>query len=112
METKTVAKRKSGRPKKLSPLQEQMKEVIKEVIRTVEVQAPKLEGFELYSKLKDTGYYQGGSGYYMENSNGIDKVYVPQAQEIISFFSGDPEKWDQMRDGIIRAYLEIYESNS
>lgn len=101
-------KRKRGRPRKEQPdVQKRVVEVIREVINTVEIEAPKLEGFELYSRLKDTGYFQGGTGYYMENPNGIDKVYVPTAQEVISFFTGNPEKWDLMRDGIIRAYLEI-----
>lgn len=102
--------------KEVAPI-EVIREVIKfvsqEVIKEVMVEKPRLEGFELYAKLRDIGFYQGGSmGVYMENPNGVDKVYVPHAQEVIGFFTGDPDKWEAMRDGIIRTYIEIYESNN
>ena len=87
-----------------------IKEIVveKEVIRTVEVEKPKLEGYELYAKLRDIGFPQGGIGAYTENPNGVDKVYIPHPQEVIAFFIGDPDKWEGMRDGIIRTYIEIH----
>ncbi len=100
------------------PVQEKVIEVIKVITREIpvevirEVEKPRLEGYELYAKLRDIGYYQGGGGQTMENPNGIDKVYIPTAQEVITYFTGDPEKWDKMRDGIIRAYIEINESDN
>lgn len=89
--------------------QTQVTEIIKEVIKVVEVEKPQLEGFELYSRLRDTGYFPGGSGQYLDDQYSLDKVYVPTAQEVISFFAGDPDKWDELRDGIIRTYIEIHE---
>ncbi len=90
-------------------IKEIVKEIIveKEVIRTVEVEKPQLEGYGLYAALRDIGYPQGGMGNMMENPNGVDKAYVPHAQEVLAFFSGDPDKWELMRDGIIRTYIEI-----
>ena len=96
-------------------VQEKIVEIVKEVIKyvpqTVEVEKPRLEGFELYAKLRDINYPQGGLGVSMENPANIDKAYVPTAQEVISFFAGNPEQWDALRDGIIRTYIEIYENN-
>lgn len=87
------------------------KVVIKEVIK--EIEKPRLEGYELYAKLKELNYFQGGAmGFYMENPNGIEKVYVPHPQEVIAFFTGDPEKWEGMRDGIIRTYIELNETDN
>lgn len=99
--------KKRGRPPKKPDVQQKVVEVLREVI--VEIEKPQLDGYDLYLKLRDTGYFQGGSGQYVEDPNGIDRVYVPTAQEVITFFTGDPEKWDLMRDGIVRAYLDIYE---
>lgn len=96
--------------KKDSNTQKQIVEVIKEVLTTIEVERPVLEGFELYAQLRDTGYPQGGVGQYVENVNGIDKAYIPHPHEIIDHFLGDPELWEKMRDGIIRTYLEVYEA--
>lgn len=107
----TTPTKKRGRPatKKVAP-QAQVAQAIKEVIKFVD--RPELEGYELYKALENTGYFQGGSGYYIENPNGLDKVYVPTAPEVVSFFAGDPDKWELMRDGIIRAYIQIYEGGN
>lgn len=108
--------KKRGRPAKVvaTPepvieIQEKIVEVIKEVIRTVEVEKPRLEDYALYSHLRDTGFPQGGSGVYMENPTGMDKAYVPTAPEVLSYFAANPEEWEDMRDGIIRTYIEIKE---
>lgn len=102
--------KKKGRPAKEIELQQQVAQSIIEVIKFVD--KPEIEGYELYKALEGTGYFQGGSGYYLENPNGIDKVYVPTAPEVVSFFAGDPDKWELMRDGIVRSYLEIYEGEN
>jgi len=70
------------------------KEIIKEVIRTVP--EPRLEG-----------YFQGGMGQWMEDPNGTERVYVPHVSEVYGYFIGDPEKWEQLKDHMIRAYLEL-----
>ncbi len=96
--------------KEVTPIiQQKVVEVIKEIIieKIIEVEKPRLEGYELYAKLRDIGYPQGGMGNIMENPNGVDKVYVPHANEVMSFFVGDPDKWEAMRDGVIRTYIEI-----
>lgn len=99
--------KKRGRPAKKPDAQTQVAQTIKEVIKFVD--KPELEGYELYLQLRETGYFQGGGGQYLEDPNGIDKVYIPTAPEVVSFFAGDPEKWEEMRDGIVRVYLQIYE---
>lgn len=78
---------------------------IREVIK--EVPEPRLEGFPLYKALKNKGFFQGGQGYNLEDPNGIEIVYVPHPQEVISYFIGDPPTWDKLRDAIIRAYIEL-----
>lgn len=95
---------------KIVEIVEIVKEVIKYVPQEVFIEKPRLEDFELYNRLKEIGYPQGGGGSYLENPMNIDKVYVPTAQEVIAFFIGDPDKWEHMRDGIIRTYIEVYES--
>ncbi|MDE2232920.1 MAG: hypothetical protein KGJ90_02195 [Patescibacteria group bacterium] len=114
-------KKKRGRPRKTleqkeatrtaSEAQKEIVEVIKEII--VRVPEPRLEGFELYKTLKDkTRFPQGGSmGQWMEDPNGFEVVYAPSYQEIITFFMADPEKMNQMRDAVIRAYIELYASS-
>lgn len=82
------------------------KVITKEVRVEVLVEKPQLEGYELYAQLRDIGYFQGGSGFYMEDPNGIDKVYVPTVPELISSLAADPQVWETMRDGVIRAYIE------
>lgn len=94
---------------------EKIVEIIKEVevIREVPVEKPRLEGYDLYTKLKEIGYPQGGAmGTYMQNENGIEYVYIPHVQEVLAFFSGDPEKWEGMRDGVIRTYIELHDTDS
>lgn len=81
------------------------KVVIKEVIKYVE--KPRLEGYELYARLRDMGYYQGGIGMTMENPNGIDKVYIPEASEIYPSFAIDPDKWNIVRDSLCRVWIEL-----
>lgn len=104
-----------GRPKKIidntnSPEKDidlsKEKIVIREVIR--EIEKPRLEGYELYKKLQEVDFPQGGvMGNYMEDPNGTEKVYVPHVQEVLGFFTGNPDKWEGMRDGIIRTYIEL-----
>lgn len=93
---------------KKAPKKVEQKIVVKEIIREVikEVEKPQLEGYELYAQLRDIGYFQGGSGFYIEDPNGIDKVYVPTVPELISSLAADPQIWEIMRDGVIRAYIE------
>ena len=105
---KTPAKKPSTKVKeetKVSDIQERIVEVIKEVV--VQVPEPRLEGFELYKKLAEKGFYQGGMGQWMEDVNGTERVYIPHPTEVITYFIGDPDKWDLMRDAIIRAYIEL-----
>jgi hypothetical protein len=91
-------------------IQEKIVEVIKEVIRTVEVEKPRLEGYELYAKLRDTGFWQGGVGATMENPSGIDKVYVPEVAELYQSFALDPEGWEKVRDALCRVWIEMHEN--
>lgn len=84
-----------------TPIKIEIREIIKEVPE------PRLEGFALYKALERKGYFQGGMGEYMENPNGIDRVYVPHYTELLTNFTGDPDKLNKMRDAIIRAYIEI-----
>lgn len=94
-------------------LQQQVVEVIKEVFITKEVIIPekKLEGFQLYKALKDSGFFQGGVGQFMEDVNGTEKVYIPHASEIYQSFAQDPQGWDTVRDYLARAFLEIKDQN-
>lgn len=110
-------KKKRGRPARTQTItatqsaptevitQEKIVEVLREVVQYVP--EPRLEGYELYAALKDKNYHQGGSGQYMENPNGIDSVYIPTYQELITSFIGNPDVMDKMRDAIIRAYIEL-----
>jgi len=109
--------KKRGRPRKIVDvpersdgeltMPEKIKEVIieKEIVKTVP--EPRLEGWELYKALKDKGFFQGGMGQWMEDPNGTERVYVPHVSEVYGYFIGDPEKWEQLKDHMIRAYLEL-----
>jgi hypothetical protein len=83
----------------------QVKEVIVEKI--IEVPEKKLKGFELYRKLKELRFPQGGMGQWWENPNGTDKVYVPRPEELYTMFIGDPQAWDELRDTLARTWIEI-----
>lgn len=107
-----MEQKKRGRPRKtadVKDVQQQITEIIKEIIveRIVEVPEPRLEGFELYKALKEKGFYQGGQGRFMEDPNGIETVYIPLPDEIYTYFIGDPSKWEQFTDAMIRAYIEL-----
>jgi hypothetical protein len=100
---------KSQEEKKVA---QEARQIAKEVVETIKevikyVPEPRLEGFALYKALKDKGYYQGGMGMYMEDMNGTEKVYVPHTSEVYAYFLGDPDKWEALRDAMIRAYIEL-----
>ena len=101
--------KKKGRPAKVADVQEQIVEVIKEVLieKVVEVPKKELMGFDLYKKLKDGRYPQGGQGDWWENPNGTDRVYVPRPEELYTHFLGDPDAWNKLRDVLARAWLEL-----
>jgi len=111
----TIKKKKRGRPKKTveqkqhyekaAQVQKEIVEVFTEVVKYIP--EPRLEGFELYRALEQKGFPQGGSGQIMEDPNGTTKAYIPTYGEVIAFFMADPEKMEQMRDAVIRAYIEI-----
>lgn len=93
-------------------IQEKIVEVIKEVIPTVEVEKPKLEGYELYAKLRDVGFYQGGVGTTMENPTGVDKVYVPEVAELYQSFALNPSGWEKVRDALCRVWIEMHQDGN
>ncbi len=100
-----------GREKKLAE-SKQGREAQKEIVETIReivklVPEPRLEGFELYRALKEKGFPQGGGGENMEDVNGTEIVYIPTYGEVIAFFIADPNKMYQMRDAVIRAYIEL-----
>ncbi len=108
-------KNKRGRPRKSPEEKEQSREarhIQKEVVETIReitkyVPEPRLEGFELYKALKDKGYFQGGMGQTIEDPQGTETVYIPHYTELLTYFNGDPDKMERMRDAIIRAYIEL-----
>lgn len=85
------------------------KEVIVEKIveKIIEVPAKVLEGFALYKKLKDNGYPQGGMGRFVEDPNGLTKVYIPRPEEIYTHFIADPNGWQALTDTLTRAWIEL-----
>lgn len=93
-------------------VQQQVVEVLKEVFieRIKEVPQPRLEGYELYAKLNDLGFYQGGVGEYMESVSSTDRVYLPHASEIYASFAQDPQGWAVIRDYLARAFIELHET--
>lgn len=93
-------------------VQQQVVEVLKEVFieRIKEVPQPRLEGYELYAKLKQLGFFQGGVGEYMESVSSTDRVYLPHASEIYASFAQDPQGWDVIRDYLARAFIELHET--
>lgn len=97
---------------KTHDVQQQVVEVLKEVFieRIKEVPQPRLEGYELYAKLKQLGYFQGGVGEYMESVSSTDRVYLPHASEIYASFAQNPEGWNVIRDYLARAFIELHET--
>lgn len=92
-------------------IQQQIVETIKEIFveRIIEVPQKQLEDFELYAKLRDLGFPQGGMGATMENVNGVDKAYVPEVSEVYQAFILNPDGWGDVRDSLCREWIKIKE---
>lgn len=61
--------------------------------------------FELYKRLKDAGFPQGGAGNWMLNPDNDEKVYIPLPGELYTQFIGDPAHWEKMRDAMAEVWI-------
>lgn len=100
-----VTTKKRGRPSKKPDAQTQAVQAIKEVIKFVD--KPQLEGYELYKSLRDLNFPQGGGGHWLEDPNGLEKVYVPEVSEVYGQFIMDPAQWEEVRDALCREWIRI-----
>ncbi len=65
-----------------------------------------MERYNLYKKLKDAGFPQGGSGSYMVDPNSNESVYIPQPSEIYTQYLADPSSWTEMGDAMATVWLK------
>ena len=70
-----------------------------------------LERFELYKKLKDQGFPQGGAGTWIMNPQKDEKVYIPLVEEIFTQFIADPSDWELMIDAMVNVWIEQHGNN-
>lgn len=61
--------------------------------------------FELYKRLKDAGFPQGGAGSWMLNPDNDEQVYVPLPGEIYTQFLGDPAEWADMSKAMAEVWI-------
>ncbi len=81
-------------------------EVIKEIVVERLVEKKELSGFDLYKKLKDAGFPQGGIGAFEEDLISPEKVYIPHISEVYGQFIADPKDWDKLRDAMCRVWID------
>lgn len=62
--------------------------------------------YDLYLKLKEAGFPQGGSGKFLQHPDKDEKVYVPTAPEVFTAYIGDPEDWQKMVDAMAGVWME------
>lgn len=62
--------------------------------------------FDLYKRLKEAQYPQGGGGQYMLDPDSNQKVYVPTYQELLTHYVSDPKGWEVMVDTITKVWID------
>ncbi len=68
--------------------------------------------FDLYKRLKEAGYPQGGGGQYMGDPDSNVKVYIPTYQELLTHYVADPKDWELMVDAITKVWINNKNGNT
>src|SRR6185503_16986823 len=91
-------------PTSVAPIIQTVEVIVEKI---VEIPEKRITGFALYKNLKDARYPQGGMGRFVEDPNGLEKVYIPRPEEIYTQFIADPEGWNALTDALARAWIEL-----
>ncbi len=63
---------------------------------------------ELYKRLKDSGYPQGGQGMFIVSPDSGERYYMPLPSELYAQLALSPKDWQKVSDALAGIYIEHY----